>query len=57
VPAEGGESVSVPWGTPPDLATEIQHFDLSDDGRLAVLLEETRRGDVWILEAGKGRRF
>jgi Tol biopolymer transport system component len=57
VPVDGGDPVRVPWGTPPDLATEIQHFDLSDDGRLAVLLEETRRGDVWILEAGKGRRF
>ncbi len=57
VPLDGGDSAAVAWGTPPDLATEIQHFDLSDDGRLAVLLEETRRGDVWILEAGKRRRF
>ncbi len=57
VPTGGGDSTAVPWGTPPDLATEIMSFDLSADGRWAVLLEETRRGDVWILEAGKRKRF
>lgn len=57
VPVDGGDSSPVGWGTPPDLATEVQHVDLSADGRLAVLVETTRRGDVWILEARSGRRF
>lgn len=57
VPVDGGDSAAVGWGTSPDLATEVQHVDVSADGRLAVLVETTRRGDVWILEAGSGRRF
>ena len=57
VPIKGGEPRSVPWGEPADLSTEISSFTLSADGRLAALVEESRRGDVWVLEAGKGKRF
>lgn len=57
VALEGRDSAQVAWGVPPDLATRIRHFDLSEDGRLAVLLEESRRGDVWVLQAQDGRRF
>jgi Tol biopolymer transport system component len=32
--------------------SEIQTFDVTPDGRWLILLEESRRGDVWILDAG-----
>ncbi len=47
----------VGWGEPDGLAAEVSSFDVTADGRLAVLIEETRRGDVWLLEAARGGRF
>jgi Tol biopolymer transport system component len=34
--------------------SQIQTFDVTPDGRWLILLEETPRGDVWVLEAQGG---
>ena len=57
LPLGGGTPRPVPWAQPGSAASRLVHFDVSADGRLAVLVEEVHRGDVWLLEAAKGRRF
>ena len=57
LPRGGGEFRAVAWGEPDRPATDIVDFDVSTDGRLAVLIEEIRRGDIWLLETSTGRRF
>lgn len=57
VPAGGGAARLLAWGDAPDASSEVVHVDATVDGSLAVLLEETRRGDVWVLETADRRRF
>ncbi len=57
LPLDGGEPRPVPWARPGSAAADLFSFDVSADGALALLVEELHRGDVWLLEAGKGRKF
>jgi Tol biopolymer transport system component len=57
LPLDGGEPRPVPWAQPGSAASSLKYFDVSADGRFAILVEKVHRGDVWLLEAGKGRKF
>lgn len=57
VPPDGGAPRAAAWGEPADPATGIYSFDATPDGALVALVEETPRGDVWVLEAQRGRKF
>ncbi len=57
LPLEGGTPAKPPWGEPSDLATEISAFDATPGDHLVALVEETVRGDVWVLETLGKKRF
>ena len=55
VASGGGAPRELPAAVPSDGAANLLGFDLSLDGRLLVLNEKRLDGDVWVLEAKKGK--
>jgi Tol biopolymer transport system component len=54
VDLSGGPTREVPAATPSDGSANLLEFDVSADGRLLALLEQSMNGDVWLLDAIDG---
>jgi dipeptidyl aminopeptidase/acylaminoacyl peptidase len=48
------EVTPVPHAEPSDPFSHVESFDVTPDGRWLILLEESHRGDVWVLDAQDG---